>query len=149
MSWRDELVPASFRGVVFHVEIGSKSGGKRLVLHEFPKSDNGFVENMGQRLKRFTVMGYVLGDDFISLRNSLVQALDEPTPGFLSLPTGFSGMVQCESYNTNERREVGGLAEVEMSFFESGQSPSFFSTDTKSGIDAASIAALKPILGLF
>ena len=35
--WRDNLVPASFRGAVFHVEASSRAGGRRTVVHEYPK----------------------------------------------------------------------------------------------------------------
>ena len=36
-TWRQNLVPASFRGVEFHVEMGGVASGRRVARHEFPK----------------------------------------------------------------------------------------------------------------
>ena len=39
LPFRDNLMPASFRGAMFHVEAGGKESGRRIVVHEFPKKE--------------------------------------------------------------------------------------------------------------
>jgi prophage DNA circulation protein len=53
--WRDVLLsqPASFRGVIFHVETGGKSSGRRTVTHEYPKRDDPYAEDMGRVARHF------------------------------------------------------------------------------------------------
>src|SRR6185437_10775707 len=46
---RDELLPVSFDGHEFFMEVGSREGGNRLVVHQFPKKDSPYTENMGRR----------------------------------------------------------------------------------------------------
>src|SRR5262249_60636117 len=58
--WRDALKPASFRGAYFHVEAGSKDNGRRIVMHEDPKKEICYAEDMGRRAKSFTVRAYCI-----------------------------------------------------------------------------------------
>lgn len=135
-------MPASFRGAYFHVDMGVRAGGKRLVPHEFPKKNDGYTEEMGRQLKRFTVNGYVVGPNFIFERDMLVMALEADGPGWLILPTGFNGCVQCDVFNVIERREQGGMAEIEMTFVEAGQPPAMTgSADTQAQTEAQANAA--------
>ena len=118
--WRDRLRPASFRGVQFHVEVGARSGGRRLAPHEYPKRDDPYTEDMGRRGRAFSVTGYLIGSDFARGRDSLIRALEQEGPGQLVLPTGMSMRVMCGTYNSAERRERGGYVEIDMQFFEAG-----------------------------
>jgi hypothetical protein len=56
--WRDALLPAMFDGCPFHVEAGSQSGGHRIVVHQFPKRDAPYSEDLGRRATEFVVRGY-------------------------------------------------------------------------------------------
>ena len=47
--WRDNLVPASFRGAVFHVESSSRASGRRTVLHQYPKRNSTLCRGHGPR----------------------------------------------------------------------------------------------------
>ena len=64
MTWRDTLQPASFRGVPFEVDDMSAKFGRRNVEHAYPQRDRGFVEDLGRAGRRFSVVGFVLGDDW-------------------------------------------------------------------------------------
>ena len=56
----------SFRGVNFYVK-GADSGiGRRTVIHEFPGSDVGAGEDLGQRVRRYTLECYVLGGGYMA-----------------------------------------------------------------------------------
>ena len=73
--WRKDLQPASFRGAFFHVETNSKENGRRIVVHEFPKKDLPYAEDMGRRAYEFSVRGYciVYPKDLVGERNELYR----------------------------------------------------------------------------
>jgi hypothetical protein len=58
--WRDALLPAMFDGCPFHVESGGQAGGRRIVVHQFPKRDDPYAEDMGRRATELTVRGYCI-----------------------------------------------------------------------------------------
>jgi hypothetical protein len=58
--WRDALLPAMFDGCPFHVEAGSQGGGRRIAVHQFPKRDLPYSEDMGRRATEITVRGYCI-----------------------------------------------------------------------------------------
>jgi prophage DNA circulation protein len=127
--WRQLLVPSFFRMAPFHVDVNSRASGRPTVLHEFPKRDTPYAEDMGRKARSFPVTGYVIGPDYQIWRELLVAALEMEGPGLLILPTLLQRdtiMVQPRDYTVREMRTQGGMAEFEMNFVESGDS--LFST---------------------
>jgi prophage DNA circulation protein len=123
--WRQLLVPAFFRMAPFHVDVNSRQSGRRTVLHEFPKRDTPYAEDMGRKARSFPVTGYVIGPDYQIWRELLVAALEMEGPGLLILPTLLQRdtiLVQPRDYTVRETRQQGGMAEFEMNFVESGAS---------------------------
>jgi prophage DNA circulation protein len=123
--WRQDLQPASFRGAGFKVETGSRSGGRRLVPFEYPKQDVGFVEDLGRRLKRYRVQGYIVQNqvdmkDYQSARDMLGAALEADGSALLVHPTMGQATVYVEHYNIVEHKMKGGFCEFEMDFIEAG-----------------------------
>lgn len=59
-AWRDALLPAMFDGVPFFCEAGSRETGRRVVIHEYPKRELPYSEDMGRRAIQFTVRGYIV-----------------------------------------------------------------------------------------
>ena len=57
--WRDAMLPATFRGVEFHVELDTRASGRRTVVHEYPKRDLPYSEDMGRAAIRFSFTGYL------------------------------------------------------------------------------------------
>jgi prophage DNA circulation protein len=109
----------------FHVDVNSRVSGRRTVLHEFPKRDTPYAEDMGRKARSFPVTGYVIGPDYQIFRELLVAALEMEGPGLLILPTLLQRdtiMVQPRDYTVRETRQQGGMAEFEMNFVESGES---------------------------
>jgi prophage DNA circulation protein len=124
------LVPAFFRMAPFHVDANSRTSGRRVVLHEFPKRDTPYAEDMGRSARRFPVTGYVIGPDYQIWRELLVLALEAEGPGLLILPTLLQRdtiLVQPREYTVRETRQAGGMAEFEMQFVEAGETG--FSSD--------------------
>jgi prophage DNA circulation protein len=125
--WRDQMQPASFRGAMFHVDIGARNGGRRVALHEYPKRNDPYAEDMGRRARRFTIQGYLIGPNYLDLKNALLDALDADGPGTLRLPftirggTGGDMEVMNVQYSVTEARERGGVCTVDMDFVEAGK----------------------------
>jgi prophage DNA circulation protein len=147
--WRDELLPASFRGKMFHVEVGSKESGRRVVVHEFPKRDFPYSEDMGQRTMEFGVRGYIITfptdtdvdlykKDYRIARDALITALEQSGPAILQLPTIEPFRVMCPQYRWAEEQRAGGFCVFDMTFVEYGVAPSAPGTSTQENLKQAS-----------
>lgn len=137
MSWRDELRPASFRGVAFKVAANAKSGGRRGITYEFPKRDDTLDEDMGRRARRRIVSGYVIGPDYDAAADELEAALEREGGGLLVLPVMGQGTFRCEAYTRNESKEQGGMATFEMTFVTAGTAGfQLFQANTQGGVQA-------------
>jgi prophage DNA circulation protein len=140
--WRDELLPASFRGAFFHVEAGSKESGRAIVVHEFPKRDLPYPEDMGRRTRQFSVRGYCIvypvntgeplyNRDYRIARDLLFTALEEEGKGVLQLPTIPPMLVVCPQYRWTEEQKLGGYCTFDMTFVEWGDPPGAAPTDSR------------------
>lgn len=168
--WRNILLrePASWRGVTFHVETGGRSSGRRTVVHEYPKRNDPYAEDMGRQARRFLISGYLIyrprsvtdGNpllyDYVSQRNKLYNALEEDDIGKLVHPVFAPGGIDamCERYTMTESRDRGGFTQFEMAFVESGKPVSFtnVAVDTRATLNRAAQAAEQnavSLLGLF
>lgn len=129
MTWREDqrrvtiagkqFIGASFRGVAFFVESEEVSGGRRAVVHEFPGRADPFVEDLGRKARSFRLDGYVLGDDYLTQKDTLLAALeDEDGPGELVLPSHGVRRAICESCSVRTSRAEGGIAMFSLEFCE-------------------------------
>jgi hypothetical protein len=112
--WRDALLPAMFDGVPFFCDTGVRETGRRAVVHEYPKRDIPYAEDMGRRAVQYSVRGYVIAymkdaginpssgnqtimpaggfaaslymRDYRIARDLLQARLDDPGAGVLQLP---------------------------------------------------------------
>jgi len=123
--WRARLRPASFRGAGFHVEVGARTAGRRLALHEYPKRDTPYAEDLGRRGMSFPITGYCIGPFYLDDRDALLDALDAEGSGTLVHPTLGEFLVKAGPCAAQERRERGGYVEFEMQFVEAGEDDAF------------------------
>ncbi len=152
--WRAALQPASFSSAGFHVEVGGQAGGRRIALHEFPKKNKPYAEDMGRRAQRVQISAYLLGPFYTADRDALIAACEQEGPGTLVHPTLGSMRVVCEGYRCEESREKGGFCAFELSFVEAGQAPANAvlddtqaqSTAAAENADAATAASLNTSL---
>ncbi len=122
--WRDRYQRAAFRGAMFFVEIEQRGGGRRVVPHEYPKRNDPYSEDMGRSATRFAVQGYLIGPNYLDLKDALITALEADGPGTLRLPLPYRGQdveVMVLNYGVTETRERGGMCTVDMSFIEAGK----------------------------
>jgi prophage DNA circulation protein len=130
MTWRDDLrrvtlpdgrrlIGASFRGVPFFVESAERSGGRRVVTHEFPLRDDPFVEDLGRRARVFQVQGYVIGDDYVLRRDEIIAVLEDTAgPGELVHPYHGVRRAICSGLSVREAIADGGMALLAIEFTE-------------------------------
>src|SRR6266699_1590632 len=128
--WRNILLgeQASFRHVMFHVESGGRSSGRRTVVHEYPKRNDPYAEDMGRIARRFQFSGYLIYRpsnplyEYTSQRKSLYEALEDDDVGTLVHPVFAPGGMRamCERFSMIESREKGGYTQFEMQFVEAG-----------------------------
>ena len=119
--WRDNYVSGSFRGVPFFTASHEFTGGRRAVEHEFPSKDNGNTEDIGRRLRGFSLNIYVLGDDYFQLRDNLIDAFEAEGAGELIHPYLGTKSVQVFDFSVSETVEEGRIARFQVRFSEAGE----------------------------
>lgn len=91
----EKLQPASFRGISFLVNTETKTGGKKIVTHEFVNSDERFTEELGKLPPSFSIEAIVHGDDAIQRRFDLERVLQDSGIGDLVHPV--YGLIKVKS----------------------------------------------------
>lgn len=119
--WKDNFREGSFRGVQFFTESHQETGGRRKQDREFAKRETGNSEDLGKRLKNFTLEIFVMGDDYFTQRDDLVKALDGEGPGVLRHPYRGVRTVQAGNYTLTETVGEGRLARFSVEFTEAGE----------------------------
>lgn len=150
-TWRDNLLPAHFDGKVFHVDSGARDSGRRIVVHEFPKKEDPYSEDMGKKAVTFAVRGYCIvypheagspnflyRRDYRLARDALQARLETGGPGVLQLPTLAPMKVKCQRYRLTEEDKLGGYCVFDMQFVEAGVQPFMPRTDTAANLQAQS-----------
>lgn len=120
MSWRDNLRPASFRGVAFFIESHEMQGGRRGVQHEYVQRDKPFAEDVGRKGREFSLEAYVLGDDYFASRDALIAALEKEGAGELIHPYLGRQPVQALQFRLRETQKDGRIAIFTLNFVEAG-----------------------------
>jgi prophage DNA circulation protein len=120
-SFRQQLRPASYRGVRFGVLNGHARFGRRNAVHEYPFRDTVWVEDLGRASRRITVSGFLVGDDVIAQRDRLIAACEKSGDGELTHPTLGRRTVSLLDFSTEERWDEGRVFEVTFVFVEQGK----------------------------
>lgn len=120
MNWTDRLQTASFRGMAFHHEQISRSGGRRVALHEYPFTDDPYPEDMGLKANEFTINAYFIGSNYDLLATAFEQQLDKKGQGELILPLSGSQSVQLQTWQRTDTTAQGGMARFNLKFVQAG-----------------------------
>ena len=127
-TWRDDLLPASFRGIKFLIEQAAVPVGRKGQLHEYPQRDEPFFESLGKQSQVHKVSAYVIGDDCFERRDKLLEALEKEGPGELVHPWLGRMLVDVGECDLTHSRTEGGMARLELTFYPS--KPRKFPTGT-------------------
>jgi prophage DNA circulation protein len=133
--WRKRLVAAYYNNVRFHVEQQARNSGRRVVLHEYPKRDDPYAEDMGRHARRYQMNGYIIGPSYHLQKQALIHALEDSEGGMLMDPYLAQPMMAiCERYSVTETRERGGFCVFDMVFVEVGQPGNNVAGSNTSGV---------------
>lgn len=121
MAWRDELRPASFRGVPFHVRASDVQEGRRWVVHEFPSRNQPLAEDLGLGAGVYAFEAFVLGEDYFDARDALREACLDETAGELVHPYLGRLSVVCRGIRIREEVDRGRMARFQLEFTDSGE----------------------------
>lgn len=80
------LLPASFRGVGFHVPDTSSEHGRRVAEYLFPGVDGAAFDDFGLSPAVIQISGILVGDDYVAQARALQAAFERPGPGTLIHP---------------------------------------------------------------
>jgi len=108
MSWRDRLLPASFRGVGFWVDQAKTPVGHKGQLHEYPQRDQPFFEGLGQQARIHELTAFIVGPDCLEQRDKLLKALEQGS-GELVHPWLGRLQVKVGECDMTQTRQDGGL----------------------------------------
>lgn len=121
--WTTTLRRASFRGVGFFVENDSIEVGRRLVVHEFPGSDEPFVEDLGAKAQHIHVTAYVTGEiigEIEAKDGGLREACMLKGAGALILPEAGQLKAHCESCRRDYSKDKQGHIAFHLKFVRAG-----------------------------
>lgn len=139
MSWRDQLRESSFRGVPFYFQESSKPVGRRVQVHQYPRRDKAFVEDLGGVAKEWSIEAFVFGDDYMSVRDDLIEALNSEGSGEFIHPREGSLWVKAGLGSVSESTSEGGYAKFTILFLEDSQAALLGSIkNTSAAVESAS-----------
>ncbi len=121
MGWRERLLTASFRGVRFFVERDSNQSGRKTVVHEFPERDLPYAEDLGRDTRVYNISGYLVGDDYLTQRDSLLNACENKSGAGLLIHPYFGALdVVCQRVRTIDNANETNMLRLGLTFVESG-----------------------------
>lgn len=112
---------AMFKGVPFIFVDDSFGSGKRIVQHEFPQRDVPYSENLGKRIRKISIQGKLLGDDYLTQKDNLLFVCEEDGPGELVHPYYGVLNVECSTIEITNQKTVTRICEFQAVFFETGE----------------------------
>lgn len=108
----------TFRGVAFDIKgEQGQNGGRRTVKREFPLRENGGADDLGKRLREYSFNAVIVGEDYLTRRDALIDALDAPGPGELVHPNYGTLQIQVDAWDCKEDTSSGGRAEFSVKFY--------------------------------
>lgn len=116
-TWRDQLLPASFRGISFLIPQTSVPVGMKGQLHEFPQRDTPFFEQLGKQSQVHKMTAWIIGDDCFERRDKLIDALETPGGGELVHPWLGRLQVKAGECEVSHDLTAGGMVVFDLTFY--------------------------------
>lgn len=126
MSWRDNLLDASFKGATFKVQSHNYIAGRRTALHEYANREVPYLQDNGRAADVYTINGYIIQNkdnfyNYFAQRDALINALRSKGPGILVHPfLGIKKVGLSTPANITETFDRGGIVRISMTFTEAG-----------------------------
>lgn len=122
-SWRDRLTTASFRDFEFLTDSHDAKSGKRLVVHEFPHSDDVEVEEFGAKANSWHLNAYFIGADYDMDANIFTNKLAISGADWLNHPWLGQLWVRAHEWSRSESNDKGGYCVISIDFVPGGRAP--------------------------
>lgn len=117
--YKPQYLPASFKGVPFEAEETTSEHGRRGAEGEFPFSENTAYQDMGRKIRRYTITGRYVSNNHIAEADALVFVCESPGPGLLVHPTRGPVMVACTRLSVKDNPTYEqGITYVDLEFVE-------------------------------
>jgi len=116
-TWRDQLLPASFRGISFLIPQASVPIGMKGQLHEFPQRDEPYFEQLGKQSQVHRLVCWIIGDDCFERRDKFMEAIQTPGAGELVHPWLGRMQVKAGEGELTHDFKAGGMAAFEVTFY--------------------------------
>lgn len=107
---------ASFKGVDFHYQESSITGGRKTITHEYPDSNDRYVEDLGRLEKSFTITAFIDTNVSFVDRDALIKVLEEEGIGTLIHPEYGEQNVVVVGYTANNDIKTLGITKFDITF---------------------------------
>lgn len=140
MSWRESLLDASFKGVVFDCVAVRDTDERDVGVYVYPYRDGGELDDLGNGVTQIDVEAVFFGDDYETRLQRFLQVLAERGPGELIHPVfGSFPRAQVKGKAVDHEAERPDYAVVRVTFLSGEEENPFFSRTLPAGrADAAS-----------
>jgi prophage DNA circulation protein len=137
-TWREKYQTGSFRRILFSTLASDIDGGRRVALHQYPRREVPYPEDMGREARRYRIRAIIGKDNYFEHRDRLVEVLEQPGPGTLVHPYLGTMEVQIERWTCRESTAEAATATFEIEFHEAGAAAQpEAGPDTAEAVDAA------------
>lgn len=127
MAWKDTLLDASFRGVVFDCESTRDSAKRDVAQHEYPYQDGADTEDLGRKARQVSLTAVFFGNDYETRLRQFMQALDTPGAGELIHPVfGSIKQAQLLDYEIQHDADSVDTCRISLNFVEHTTGQPFF-----------------------
>lgn len=110
---------ALFNGLPFEIEETEDTFGRRGVQYEYPYQDSPFYIDLGRRARKFTIKGYVIGENHVAQANAIVSVAESEGPKVFTHPTlGVIRVAVEELKVTVKYKEKRRYTELEFTLLE-------------------------------
>lgn len=112
-------LPANYNGVFFECLVAGSEHGRRGVTGEFPFGEQTAFQDMGIKIRHYSISGRFQGPDCVAQMSSLISAVETPGPGSLIHPTRGSLTVSCTSLKVKDQIvQAAGETTFDMEFVD-------------------------------
>lgn len=117
--YKPRYLQASFKGVTFDAEETTSEHGRRGAEGEFPFGENTAYQDMGRKIRRYTITGRIATNNHIDITDALISVCEAPGPGLLVHPTRGAINAACTRLSVkDDPLTEQGYTRVDLEFVE-------------------------------
>lgn len=117
--YKDNYLPASFKGVPFEALEITSQHGRRGAEGEFPFGETTAYADLGRSIRTYAISGRFATNDHLALATALIAVVETPGPGPLVHPTRGVIFVACKQLRVRDNPiEEAGVTYFDADFVE-------------------------------